>query len=48
MTKNMYIQPSVNITEMEMVQALCVSGGGSGSTTTMSTIDPGTTTDIQL
>jgi hypothetical protein len=49
MTKNMYIQPSVNVTEMEMVQALCVSGGGN-------TPDPGVplstftgaTTDIQL
>lgn len=49
MTKNMYIQPSVNITEMEMVQALCVSGGGN-------TPDPGVpistftnaTTDTQL
>ena len=49
MTKNMYIQPSVNVTEMEMVQALCASGGGN-------TPDPGVpfsnftngTTDIQL
>lgn len=45
MTKNMYIQPSVNVTEMEMVQALCVSGGGG---TPMSTIDPDATTDTQL
>lgn len=49
MTKNMYIQPSVNITEMEMIQTLCASGGGN-------TPDPGVlfspitdaTTDIQL
>ena len=46
MTKNMYIQPSVNITEMEMVQALCVVSGGSG--TPLSTIDPNITTDEQL
>ena len=47
MTKNMYIQPSVNITEMEMVQALCVVSGGGGSTP-LSTIDPNITTDEQL
>ncbi len=46
MTKNMYIQPSVNVTEMEMVQALCVSGGGGG--TTLSAIDSNITTDEQL
>lgn len=47
MTKNMYIQPSVNITEMEMVQALCVSGGDSGSST-MSSVYSNITTDTQL
>ena len=49
MTKNMYIQPSVNITEMVMIQTLCASGGGN-------TPNPGVplstftnaTTDIQL
>lgn len=46
MTKNMYIQPSVNVTEMLMVQTLCASGG-SGSTT-FSPFTPGATTDVQL
>lgn len=46
MTKNMYIQPSVSVTEMLMVQTLCASGG-SGSTT-FSPINPGATTDLQL
>ena len=50
MTKNMYIQPSVNITEMEMIQALCVSGGGNTPDpgVPLSTFSPGATTDIQL
>ena len=51
MTKNMYIQPSVKVTEMEMIQTLCASGGG-GSTpdpgVPLSTFNPGATTDIQL
>ena len=50
MTKNMYIQPSVKVTELEMIQTLCASGGGG------STPEPGiplstftnATTDIQL
>ena len=28
MTKNMYIQPSVEVVEVMMAQTLCVSGGG--------------------
>ena len=46
MTKNMYIQPSVSVTEMLMVQTLCASGG-SGSTT-FSPFTPGAKTDVQL
>ncbi len=46
MTKNMYIQPSVSVTEMLMVQTLCASGG-SGSKT-FSSFTPGATTDVQL
>lgn len=45
MTKNMYIQPSVTVTEMLMVQALCVSGSTSS---TFSTLDVDKTTPIQL
>ncbi len=49
MTKNVYIQPSVKVTEMVMIQTLCASGGGN-------TQNPGVplstftnaTTDIQL
>ena len=49
MTKNMYIQPSVKVTEVVMIQTLCASGGGN-------TPDPGVplstftgaTTDTQL
>ena len=47
MTKNMYIQPSVSVTEMLMVQTLCASGGAPGSKT-LSPFTPGATTDIQL
>ena len=51
MTKNMYIQPSVKVTEMVMIQTLCASGGG-GSTPEpgipLSTFTPNATTDIQL
>lgn len=45
MTKNVYIQPSVQVTEMMMVQALCTSGdpGSSGMP-----IPDGATTDGQL
>ena len=45
MKKYLYIQPSVIVTEMVMVQTLCASGGGA---TPMSTIDPNATTDTQL
>ena len=45
-TKNMYIQPSVTVTEMTMVQTLCASTGGGGNT--FSGIDPNITTDEQL
>ena len=47
MTKNMYIQPSVLVTEMQMVQTLCASGDAPGSKT-LSPITPGATTDLQL
>lgn len=46
MTKNMYIQPSVSVTEMLMVQTLCASGGGGSSV--FSPINSGATTDLQL
>lgn len=46
MTKAMYIQPSVKATELEMVQTLCVSGGG--GSTVLPGIDPEATTDEQL
>ncbi len=46
MKKNMYIQPSVKMTEIVMVQTLCVSGGGGGSS--FSPINPDATTDEQL
>ena len=45
MTKN-YIQPSVIVTEMSMVQTLCASTGGGG--TPLSSVDPNITTDEQL
>lgn len=44
MTKN-YIQPSVMVTEMTMVQTLCASTGGG---TPLSSVDPNITTDEQL
>ncbi len=47
MTKNMYIQPSVKMTEIVMVQTLCVSGGGGGGSS-FSPINPDATTDEQL
>jgi len=46
MTKIMYIQPSVQVTEMIMVQTLCASGDPSGSS--FSPMDPNATTDEQL
>lgn len=46
MTKHMYIQPSVKVTDIVMVQTLCVSGGGGGSSAMP--IPPGATTDEQL
>ncbi len=46
MTKTMYIQPSVMVTEMQMIQTLCASGGGGGSH--FSPMDPNATTDEQL
>ena len=51
MTKIMYIQPSVKVTEMIMVQTLCASGGGSSTPDTgipLSTFTTGATTDEQL
>ena len=50
MTKTMYIQPSVKVTEMIMVQTLCASVGGSttGAGVPLSTFTPGATTDEQL
>lgn len=47
MKKNMYIQPSVSVTEMLMVQTLCASGDAPGSKT-LSPITPGATTPVQL
>lgn len=47
MTKNMYIKPSVSVTEMLMVQTLCASGDAPGSTT-FSPINTDATTDLQL
>ena len=43
MKRNMYIQPSVDVTEMAMVQTLCASGGGS-----FSPLNPDAITDEQL
>ena len=50
MTKTMYMQPSVKVTEMIMVQTLCASGGGSipDSGVPLSNFTPGATTDEQL
>ena len=47
MTKQMYIQPSVNVTEIVMVQTLCASGEGSGRKT-ISIINPDATTAVQF
>ena len=46
MKKLMYIQPSVEVTELMMVQTLCVSDTPSG--VSFSPIDPNKTTDEQL
>ena len=46
MKKHMYIQPSVALTELAMVQTLCASGGAGAPP--FSPIDPGATTDEQL
>ena len=49
MTKNIYVMPSVQVTEMISVQTLCASAGtGGGGGNTFSGIDPGITTDEQL
>jgi len=47
MRKNMYIQPSVEVTEMIMTHTLCVSDPSSGGTS-MGGIDPNISTDEQL
>ena len=44
MTYNSYIQPSVKVMEIQMIQTLCASGGG----TSFSPINPSATTDEQL
>ena len=46
MTYNSYIQPSVKVMEIKMIQTLCASGGGGG--TSFSPINPSATTDEQL
>jgi len=46
MTKNMYIQPSVEVTEMMMVQTLCESPAGGGNS--LGGINTNATTDEQL
>ena len=46
MTKTMYIQPSVMVTEMQMIQTLCASGGAGAPP--FSPMTPGATTDEQL
>lgn len=43
MKKYIYVQPSVNVTEMVMVQTLCASGGSS-----FSSLNPDAETDMQL
>jgi hypothetical protein len=47
MKKNEYIQPSIQVTEMMMVQTLCVSPAGSG-TPLGDAINPDAVTDTQL
>ena len=45
MNKNMYVQPSVEVTEMLITQTLCVSGG---DTPLGGGLNPDATTDEQL
>lgn len=46
MTKNMYIQPSVEVTEIMMVQTICESPAGGGDP--LNVINPNISTDEQL
>ena len=48
MKNNKYIQPSVRVMEMQMVQTLCASGDTSTPTVTFSPIIPEATTNSQL
>lgn len=45
MTKNIYVMPSVQVTEMNLVQTLCASTTGGNA---LNSIDPNLTTDEQL
>ena len=47
MKKNEYIQPSIQVTEMMMVQTICVSPAGGGDTPIIS-INLDAETDTQL
>ena len=47
MKKLMYIQPSVEVTELMMTYTLCVSEPGGGGNS-LGGIDPNSTTDEQL
>ncbi len=49
MKKYIYVQPSVKVTELEMIQTLCASGGSTPeSGKPLSTFTPNATTDTQL
>jgi hypothetical protein len=48
MKKMMYIQPSVMVTEMVVVQTLCASGNSDSGLVTFSQFNPEATTDSQL
>lgn len=48
MKKMMYIQPSVMVTEMVVVQTLCASGDPDSGSVTFSQFNPEATTDSQL
>ena len=48
MKKNMYIQPSVEVTELMMTHTLCVSDPGSGGGSSSIGVVPGGETDEQL
>ncbi len=48
MKKMMYIQPSVMVTEMVVVQTLCASGDSDSGSVTFSQFNPEATTDSQL